>query len=337
MSNHLSGDYLKAPGDDARLDFTDLFVFTPSEDPSKTVLIMDSNPFMLPTPMTGPEFHPDAIYRINIDSDGDAHAEVAFSFTFSQFENGTQTGTAWYATGPEARQPEPAGEVLTSSLPVGFDAAAQPVQAGPVRLFAGVRSDPFFVDFEGTLHGFQWTGHDAFAGKNIQSIALEVPNDLLGAGPMIGGWATISLPRDGMLVQMDRGGHPTINPFLNPDGDKDRYNSRQPADDVANYLEPWSQLLQENSGYSPSPLLQDRGGYASPEQAKAAAMLVLPDILRYDRTQPAHYPNGRVPTDDVYSIRWAWLSNGKIPPTGLKPHDDLLANFPYLGPPNPYT
>jgi hypothetical protein len=23
------------------------------------------------------------------------------------------------------------------------------------------------------------------------------------------------------------------------------------------------------------------------------------------------------------------------PPTGLKPHDDLLAHFPYLGPPNP--
>ena len=23
-------------------------------------------------------------------------------------------------------------------------------------------------------------------------------------------------------------------------------------------------------------------------------------------------------------------------PVGLKPHDDLLAEFPYLGPPNPY-
>jgi Domain of unknown function (DUF4331) len=335
MSNHGSAANLKSPGGDARLDFTDLFVFTPSEDPSKTVLIMDSNPFMLSTPMTGPEFHPDAVYRINLDTDADAHADVAFSFTFSQFEHGTQTGTAWYATGPQARQPEPAGQMLTASLPVGFDAAARPVQAGPVRLFAGVRSDPFFVDFDGTVHGFQWTGVDTFAGKNIQSIALEVPNDLLGAGPMIGGWATISLRRDRLLVQMDRGGHPTINPFLNPDGAKDLYNARQPADDVANYLGPWSQLLQANSGYSPSPLLQDRGGYASPEQAKAAAMLVLPDILRYDRTQPAHYPNGRVPTDDVYSIRWAWLSNGKIPPTGLKPHDDLLANFPYLGPPNP--
>jgi pimeloyl-ACP methyl ester carboxylesterase len=54
-----------------------------------------------------------------------------------------------------------------------------------------------------------------------------------------------------------------------------------------------------------------------------------------DRTQPATYPNGRILTDDVYSLRFAWLTNGKVPPSGLKPHDDLLAHFPYLGPPSP--
>jgi hypothetical protein len=167
----------------------------------------------------------------------DAHADVAFSFTFSQSENGTQTGTAYYLTGIEARQPEPVGQVLIADTPVGFDAAAQPVQAGRVRLFMGVRSDPFFADAEGALHGFQWTGQDTFAGKNILTIALEVPDDMLG-GPEIGVWATISLRRDGTLVQMDRGGHPTINPFVNPDGEKNEYNARQPADDVANYLEP---------------------------------------------------------------------------------------------------
>ena len=76
-----------------------------------------------------------------------------------------------------------------------------------------------------------------FADNNVDSIALEVPDDLLGDGP-IGVWASISLRRDGTLVQMDRGGHPTINPFINPDGEKNLYNSRQPADDVANYLGP---------------------------------------------------------------------------------------------------
>jgi hypothetical protein len=39
---------------------------------------------------------------------------------------------------------------------------------------------------------------------------------------------------------------------------------------------------------------------------------VLPDTLRYDRTKPAAYPNGRALTDDVYSIRFAWLSHGTV-------------------------
>jgi hypothetical protein len=293
--------------------------------PGKTVLIMDSNPTSapppIPAPTTGPEFHPDAVYRINIDTDGDLHADVAFTFTFSEYENGTQTGTAWYATGAQARQPGPAGEQLTNSLPVSFDGTAQPVQAGPIRLSAGLRSDPFFADVEGALHGLVWTGHDDFAGNNVDSIALEVPDDMLGPGPVIGVWASISLRRDGTLVQMDRGGHPTINPFINPDGEKNIYNARQPADDVANYLGPWSKIL-ENGGYSP-------------DEARQAALMVLPDILPYDRTQPATYPNGRILTDDVYSMRFAWLSHGKVGPTGLKPHDDLLTEFPFLGMPHP--
>ena len=140
---------------------------------------------------------------------------------------------------------------------------------------------------------------------------------MLGGG-VIGVWATVSRYQDGVLEQLDRGGNPTINPFINPDGEKNLFNSRQPADDVANYLGPWSVILENAGGYTP-------------EAARAAALEVLPDILHYDRTKPATYPNGRILTDDVYSKRFAWLSNGKIPPTGLKPHDNLLAAFPYLG------
>jgi hypothetical protein len=315
MSNHFSADKLKFPGDDARLDLTDLYVFKSPEQSGKTVLIIDVNPFM-----TGPDFHPDAVYRVNVDTDRDAHADVAFLFTFNTLENGRQEGTAYYAAGADARLAEPAGEVLVEGAPVGFDGAAEPIQAGRVRLFTGVRSDPFFADAEGAMHGFQWTGVDTFAAKNVLSIAIEVPDDMLGAGPKIGVWATVSLRRDGALVQMDRGGHPTINPFINPDGEKNRYNSRQPVDDVVNYLGPWSKLLEDN-------------GYL-PDEAKAAAMQVLPDILRYDRTKPAAYPNGRTLTDDVFSMRFAWLTHGKVTSDGLEPHGDLLAEFPYLGPPN---
>jgi hypothetical protein len=326
MSNHFSADNLRFPGDDTRLDITDVYTFKSTEDPGKTVLIVDSNPTVrAPVDLPGSiissrEFHPDGVYRINIDNDDDARADVAFTLTFSEINGGEQTGTAYFASGTEARVQGPAGEVLASSIPVSFGAKTRPVQTEGMRLFAGARSEPFFADLEGALHGFQWTGHDDFAGNNVLSIALEVPNDMLGPAPEIGVWATISLRRDGTLTQMDRGGNPTINPFINPDGEKDLYDSRQPADDVANYLGPWSKKLED-------------GGYP-PEEARQAALTVLPDILRYDRTKPAGYPNGRALTDDVYSMRFAWLSHGKVPPTGLRPHDDLLDRFPYLGSPN---
>jgi len=128
--------------------------------------------------------------------------------------------------------------------------------------------------------------------------------------------------RDGALVQVDRGGHPTINPFINPNDAKDDYNAGHPVDDVANYLQRFSAALEGN-GYPP-------------EEARAAALTVLPDILRYDRGKPAVYPNGRALTDDVFSARFAWLTRGKVTSDGLKPQDDLPTEFPYLGPPNVY-
>ena len=97
MSNHISADYLKSPGDDRRLDLTDVFLFKSFKDPGKLVLIMDSNPTSapppIPAPVTGPEFYPGAAYRINVDTDGDHHADVAFTLTFSDYQDGAQTGS----------------------------------------------------------------------------------------------------------------------------------------------------------------------------------------------------------------------------------------------------
>ena len=324
MSNHFSAANLKSPGDDARLDLTDLFVFAAPDDPDRTVLIMDANPFT-----NGDGFHPDAVYRFNIDTNGDNLADVAFSFTFTPPIDGHQTATATYATGRHAQTREPAGEVLIEATPVGIDATATPVQAGPCRLFVGQRSDPFFADADGVLHwlidgatgNFQWTGTDTFAGANIFSIALEVPNQLLGPSPQIGVWITTSLRRDNTLVPMDREANPSFNPILNPNNLKDQFNATDPVDDVTNYLQPLSATLQHH-GYPP-------------EEATAAARTLLPDILHYDRTMAAHYPNGRVPTDDVFSARMRFMVHGQATPQAIKPHDDLLATFPFLGTPHP--
>ena len=130
MSNHFSADNLKFPGDDRRLDMTDLFVFPASggehhhgllhrHQPGQTVLILDSNPTSapppIPAPVTGPEFHPDAVYRINIDTDGDARADVAFTFTFSGFEGGGKPGPP--GTPPAARPGSPGQSAKSSPTP----------------------------------------------------------------------------------------------------------------------------------------------------------------------------------------------------------------------------
>jgi Domain of unknown function (DUF4331) len=75
MSNHFSGASLKFPGGDARLDLTDLYVFPPPDQPDKTILIIDVNPLWsgmstFPPFLMTSGFHPDAVYRINIDNDG---------------------------------------------------------------------------------------------------------------------------------------------------------------------------------------------------------------------------------------------------------------------------
>ncbi len=57
----------------------------------------------------------------------------------------------------------------------------------------------------------------------------------------------------------------------------------------------------------------------------------LPDVLSFDPSKPATYPNGRVFTDDVINYRIAFLTKNECPPTGLKPHADTLSEFPYLG------
>jgi hypothetical protein len=62
MSNHFSADNLKFPGDDRRLDFTDLFrVQLPAGsgyDGDHHRLDPTSAPPPIPAPTTGPEFYP---------------------------------------------------------------------------------------------------------------------------------------------------------------------------------------------------------------------------------------------------------------------------------------
>ncbi|MFQ6148261.1 DUF4331 family protein [Streptomyces seoulensis] len=319
MSHHLSGPHLRSPKGDARLDLTDVFVF-PAAESGRTVLIMNVNPF---APSQGEAFHPDAVYRLNVDTDGDDVADLAYSFVFSPPSDGRQTVSVHRAAGAGARDHAPGGEVVLSDVEAAFTAEPAVAASGGLRFFAGLRSDPFFADLDGIGNDFQWTGNDFGSDKNVFGIVLEVPDAELGDGP-VGVWARVSLRENGRLVSVDRGAHPSLTAYFNAEDAKDGYNEGEPADDWDTYARPWSAVLAHTGGYSA-------------EQAEEALRTVLPDVLRYDRTRPAAYPNGRTLTDDVTSARLAMVSGGRITTDHIGPHTDLLPHFPYLGRPHPAT
>jgi hypothetical protein len=58
-------------------------------------------------------------------------------------------------------------------------------------------------------------------------------------------------------------------------------------------------------------------------------------VLSYDPNRPACFPsNGRTLTDDAGDAFVAVLTNGKVTGDKVGAHVDLLAEFPYLGPPH---
>lgn len=122
---------------------------------------------------------------------------------------------------------------------------------------------------------------------------------------------------------MDRGARASQVPFLAGE-QNDAYRAGEPVDD-ARFVGLFAHALEH------------MGGYTS-EEARRMAGTLLPDILHYDPTRPAFYPdNGRTPSDDAVDGFLAILTNGKVTNDGVGPHTDLLAEFPYLGSPHKST
>jgi hypothetical protein len=336
MSNHFTGLSLGPPLGDQRLDLCDLYAFQSPADPARTVLILNANP-------NADALHPDAIYRLAIDNDGDLLNDIAFSYIFSKPQDGKQTVSVFMAKGEEARSVEAVGTKIISDADVSFGATPDIVKAGNYTFFAGTRSDAFFFDYDGIKNLFDtsggrnftalhlggkapWSGKDSNTEANIFSMVLELPTSELGAKPMIRIWGRCSVRENGKLIHADRAGHPSISSFFNMDETKLEYNASEPVNDYKRWLEQFIHLMGHTGNYTR-------------EEAIAAINEhgILPDMLSYDPSKPAEYPNGRVFTDDVINARLSFLSKGDIPPDGLSPHTDTLKEFPYMGTPHGKT
>jgi Domain of unknown function (DUF4331) len=322
MSHHASGPDFGFPRGDARLDMTDLYAFPKPGDPGKSILILNVHPSVSvnpPGPTTTEPFAPGALYEFKIDTDGDAIADISYSVQFSSCDDGKQTATLRRSQGAPAAGACDDGEVIVKEAPVSAGQEALVRTAGDCRFFAGWRSDPFFFDANGLFNKMQFTGDDFFAGKNVCSIVLELPNAALGTNE-VGLWArTMDKTGEGW-IQADRGGRPMQAVFL-PGDQREAYLSGQPVDDDR-FIGVFAHELEHAGGYAP-------------QDAVGVARKLLPDILSYDPRRPASFPhNGRTLTDDVVDVFFSILTNGKVTGDKVGPHGDLLDEFPYLGPPH---
>jgi Domain of unknown function (DUF4331) len=334
MSNHFTGLSLGPPLGDQRLDLCDLYAFQSPTDPARTAIILNANP-------QADALHPDAIYRLNIDNDGDLLTDIAISYVFSKPDGGKQTVSVFVAKGAEARSAEVVGTKIIADADVAFGPQPNIVRSGATTFSAGARSDAFCFDFDGIKNLFDtsggrnftaphqggkspWTGVDSNTEANVFSTAIEMPTSEIGANPEIRIWGRCSLRENGKLNHVDRAGHPSVSSFFNTDDTKLEYNASEPVNDVRRWTDQFVHLMGHTGGYSRDEAI-----------AAIHAEGILPDMLTFNPSKPAKYPNGRVFTDDVINTRLAFLSKGDIPPTGLKPHTDVLREFPYLGTPHP--
>jgi hypothetical protein len=303
------------PEGDPRHDITDLYAFQMPDNPASSILILNVHP---DASISANAVDPQASYELKIDTNGDFQADLAFHVLFGVNDRGEHTATVYRSTGADAHNSGSVGEVIFQHTPVSVGREVQITSADGYHFFAGLRSDPFFADRLGFANNMQWTGQDYFADKNVFGIVLEVPHSAFGTNPQLGIWARVMAPVHGITKPANVAGRPGNNVFR---PDVATFQTIPPAQQRDLFLPHYVGIFQNF-------------GYSEPE-ASVLAREWLPDVLRYDYTQAAGYPNGRHLTDRVVEDLIRIITRGAIT-TGdqIGPHNDLLAEFPYLGSPH---
>src|SRR6266404_5929218 len=252
---------------DPEADNTDTYAFVSPDRPDTVTIVANYIP--LEEPAGGPNFTAfgdDVLYAINIDNDGDGEEDIQYRFRFKTTIR--NPNSFLYDTGPIASLNDPNWNMPQTYTP-DYEALAVTDLPGEIKVFAGQRDDPFFVDLGSVfdlagLRPFNGAhlipldpgpGVDGVGGYNTHSIVIQVPisqltrNHRTPSGPddptaVIGVYASASRKRVRILsadgkdkqeaewVQVSRLGEPLINEVIIPLGKKDFWNRSDPADDA---------------------------------------------------------------------------------------------------------
>jgi hypothetical protein len=245
-------------------DSTDVYAFVSPDHPDTVTLIANYIP--LEGPASGPNFYSfgdEVLYEIHVDNNGDAEADVTFQFRFKS--ELTDPDTFLYNTGPitsltsanwNSRQTYSVTLVRngrSSVLAEGL--SCPPCNIGPLstpnyahlaesatynvhgsKVFAGQRADGFYVDLGAIF--------DLGDLRPFENLHYQYGMHLFSKGAVIGVWTTASRQRasvwdggrrgkvwSGPWDQVSRLGNPLINEVLIPLGQKDYWNTQEPAHD----------------------------------------------------------------------------------------------------------
>lgn len=320
-------------------DINDVYAFQ-GADASRTVLVMTTNPAIN---LFGGNFGPNVRYILNVDRDGDAVQDLAYVVRFDAVAAGSQDYTVTRYTGANAvslAHGNVRGEGNTG------DNGGVASLKGDGRVFAGVRSDPFFFDltgFVGTLFniGTDDLGvnpTDFFAPLNTNAIVIEVPDDQLGGA--IGVWGQTTFWNGSEWAAGDQMGRPAINTVFNTSlvdagasTTKNQFNATPPSQQRTAFGGKFRTNMIVTLTNINAVL-----GTGAPDytvaQAEGLADFLLPDVLTYDTATVAGGLNGRDLDDDVIDIELGITTNGSVTSDGVGPHADYLTSFPYLGLPH---
>lgn len=205
MSDHFSGPAVIG---DPSVDITDFYAFPSPERPGNLVLIMNVFPMA-----SSQSFFSDVLtYRFRLRpltrSDGTVRhraAEHSIEFTFSEVPDGS---------------PVQRGHVFTS---VGLEASfivGTSVEQGRMRVFAGLASDPFFMDVEAAIRtdllgrlSFE-TAKNSVQYRDVLSIVVEIPFasivERFNGATLIAAVSENIVTRRGKRIRIERLGRPAI-------------------------------------------------------------------------------------------------------------------------------
>ena len=335
-------------------DITDLYVFPTPNTAGSLTLILDVYPFA-PTHTHFPE-------------------RVTYTFFIRKARISSIPGQRRFETGEEIRlscefkTPENSKPTVSCQGSSGLQASAfvnEPSSHGDFRIFAGLRSDPFFLDGKWAV-SVSTRGilpppknSNSMTSLNVLSLIIDIETSkLFSASPaellVVAANSTTQNDAKAPTRQLDRIGRPEItNIAMVAKGSKDLRDAFnvEPPFSASNNDSPYRARLRDNVAFYDG--IDGRVEWPD-EDKEVLADLLLDDFLVIDLSKPCG-PNsffeiekalverrghvscgGRNPTDDIIdTLLTYYINRGRGPAIrdGCdKPEKPISDRFPYLSP-----